>query len=69
MLFGTDEYPPSRDAYERYLPVLQTADEHFAYSDEVPPPQGRWQIYGCELPQEQLEAIYSRNAQRILGLP
>ena len=72
VLFGTDEYPPSRGAYERYYRFLQTADEHFAYSDEVPPPQGRWQIYGCELvaptPRGGLLGNAQRDSRAALGL-
>ena len=32
------------------------------------PEQGRWRIYGVELPDAVLEKIYHRNAERILGL-
>jgi predicted TIM-barrel fold metal-dependent hydrolase len=70
VLFGTDVFPPSREAYETYFRFLETADEHFAYSPnpENPWPQGRWRISALDLPQETLAAIYRSNAARLLGL-
>ena len=32
------------------------------------PGQGRWQIYGLHLPDDVLKKVYSKNAQKILGL-
>lgn len=69
VLFGTDAFPPTRQDYSRYYRFLQTSDEHFAYSDEQPPPQGRWSIYGCRLPDQLLRAVYRDNAHRLLRLP
>lgn len=68
VLFGTDAFPPSLDAYERYYRFLQTDDDHFDYTDEPVPPQGRWAIYGCALDARLLEAVYSGNARRLLRL-
>jgi predicted TIM-barrel fold metal-dependent hydrolase len=70
VLFGTDVFPPSREAYETYFRFLETADEHFAYSPnpENPWPQGRWRISALDLPQDMLAAIYRGNAARLLGL-
>jgi predicted TIM-barrel fold metal-dependent hydrolase len=70
VLFGTDVFPPSREAYETYFRFLETADEHFAYSPdrENPWPQGRWRISGLDLPRDTLAAIYGGNAARMLGL-
>ena len=70
VLFGTDELPPRREAYEVYFRFLETADEHFAYSPDPddPWPQGRWRISGLDLPPETLDAIYRDNAARLLGL-
>jgi predicted TIM-barrel fold metal-dependent hydrolase len=70
VLFGTDVFPPSREAYETYFRFLETADEHFAYSPdpENPWPQGRWRISGLDLPAGTLAAIYRGNAARLLGL-
>lgn len=70
VLFGTDELPPRREAYELYFRFLETADEHFAYSPDPdnPWPQGRWRISGLDLPPETLAAVYRDNAARLLGL-
>jgi predicted TIM-barrel fold metal-dependent hydrolase len=70
VLFGTDELPPRRGAYETYFRFLETADEHFAYSPDPddPWPQGRWRISGLDLPADTLAAIYRGNAVRLLGL-
>jgi predicted TIM-barrel fold metal-dependent hydrolase len=69
VLFGTDELPPRRAAYETYFRFLETADEHFAYSPdpENPWPQGRWRISGLDLPADALRAIYRDNALRALA--
>lgn len=65
ILFGTD-MAPSLDVYRIYYRFLETADEYFNYDTGEIPGQGRWQIYGIELPGEVLEKIYYQNAQRIL---
>ena len=49
MLFGTDEFPPTQEIYAIHFRFLETADEHFAYSIDDPPPQGRWAISGLDL--------------------
>jgi predicted TIM-barrel fold metal-dependent hydrolase len=69
VLFGTDELPPRRAAYETYFRFLETADEHFAYSPdpENPWPQGRWRISALDLPPDTLRAIYRDNALRVLA--
>ena len=36
--------------YEIYYRFLETADEYFDYAPAKVPPQGRWRIYGIELP-------------------
>jgi predicted TIM-barrel fold metal-dependent hydrolase len=69
VLFGTDAYPPTADAYARYYRFLETADEHFPYSPEPVPPQGRWAIYGCALDPALLPGLYADNARRLLNLP
>jgi len=71
VLFGTDVFPPSRQAYETYFRFLETADEHFSYSPDPanPWPQGRWRISALDLPHDTLGAIYRGNAARLLGLP
>ncbi|MGI5128430.1 amidohydrolase family protein [Pseudonocardia sp. CA-107938] len=69
VLFGTDAYPPTAEAYEVAFRFLETDDEAFDYapSEEVPP-QGRWRISAADLPAELLPAVYAGNAARVLGL-
>ena len=68
VLLGTDTYPPAQDAYLRYFRFLETDDDHFDYTNEPVPPQGRWAIYGCALEPHLLEAVYSGNARRLLEM-
>lgn len=68
VLFGTDAFPPAPDAYERYYRFLETTDEHFPYSSDPIPPQGRWAIYGCGLDSQLLAALYFENAARLVNL-
>jgi predicted TIM-barrel fold metal-dependent hydrolase len=67
ILFGTDLFPPARDIYEIHFRFLETADEHFPYDPEDPPPQGRWAISGVELPDDVLRAVYGENARRLVA--
>jgi hypothetical protein len=53
------------DIYYRFL---ETADEYFDYAPASVPPQGRWRIYGIELPDSVLQKIYHQNAARLLGI-
>jgi predicted TIM-barrel fold metal-dependent hydrolase len=69
VLFGTDAMPLRSSIYEIFFRLLETDDEAFAYSDADIPPCGRWPIYGLDLPEAVLEAIYRANAARLLGLP
>ncbi len=66
ILFGTDT-TPRRDAFRIYYRFLETDDEYFncAASHHL---QGFWMIYGLYLPDEVLEKIYHKNAERVLGL-
>ena len=50
ILFGTDDPPVRADALRRYFHFLEASDECFAYSDQSPPPAGRWTISALELP-------------------
>ncbi len=65
ILFGTD-LPPSLDEYRIHYRFLETEDEYFPYSSAETPSQGRWMIYGLNLPDEVLKKVYSQNARRIL---
>jgi predicted TIM-barrel fold metal-dependent hydrolase len=66
ILFGTD-VGADLAAYRTYYRFLETADEYFAYDAEEVPGQGRWRIYGLYLPDEVLERVYFRNAERVMG--
>jgi predicted TIM-barrel fold metal-dependent hydrolase len=65
ILFGTDS-PASFEVYRLYYRFLETRDEYFNYDTQDPPGQGRWRIYGLHLPDDVLEKVYYRNAQRVL---
>ena len=66
ILFGTDT-TPSAEAYRIYYRFMETDDEYFdpAGGHHI---QGRWMIYGVNLPDEALEKIYNRNAIKIFKL-
>lgn len=64
ILFGTDA-SPDPDMYRNHFRWLETADEYFDYWGY--PAQGRWKIYGMQLPDSVLEKVYHRNAERIFA--
>ena len=65
ILFGTDgPWPETRVNY--YWRFFETRDEYFPYSEKEPPPQGLWQIYGIELPEEVLKKLYFENACQLM---
>jgi len=77
ILFGTDATPHGDETpqqlfnqrlYEIYYRFLETADEYFDYAPADVPPQGRWRIYGIELPDSVLQKVYHQNAARLLGI-
>jgi predicted TIM-barrel fold metal-dependent hydrolase len=77
ILFGTDAVPdgvqtPQQifgDAlYGIYYRFLETDDEYFDYAPAPVPPQGRWRIYGLELPDQILRKVYFENAERLLHI-
>jgi uncharacterized protein len=63
-MFGTDE-GASVAMYENYFRWLETDDEYFPYAQY--PAQGRWMIYGLGLPDDVLENIYHKNAERLFA--
>jgi predicted TIM-barrel fold metal-dependent hydrolase len=65
ILFGTDA-GPNLDAYRRYYRFLETDDEYFSYDGRLASGQGRWAIYGLYLPDDVLEKVYFRNAERVI---
>jgi predicted TIM-barrel fold metal-dependent hydrolase len=77
ILFGTDATPHGDEfpqqvfndkLYEIYFRFLETADEYFDYAPANVPPQGRWRIYGIELPEPILQKVYNQNAARLLRI-
>lgn len=64
IMFGTDE-GASEEMYRNYFRWLETEDEYFPYAQY--PGQGRWMIYGLGLPDDVLEKVYHKNAERLFG--
>ncbi len=71
VLFGTDfeaRFDAQRTAefYDTHYRFLETRDEYFEhpFADML----GQWRIYGLGLPDDVLEKVYWKNAERILGL-
>ncbi|MBN1260523.1 MAG: amidohydrolase family protein [Anaerolineae bacterium] len=67
ILFGTD-MGPDLETYRLYYRFLESADEYFDYGTGEMPAQGRWRIYGLNLPDDVLERVYARNAASLLGI-
>jgi len=67
ILFGLD-MPVSPEAYRCYFRFLETRDEYFDYPDYIGRfgVYTRWKLYGLHLPDEVLEKVYYKNAQRII---
>lgn len=77
ILFGTDATPHGEETpqqvfndklYEIYYRFLETDDEYFDYAPANVPPQGRWRIYGINLPESILRKVYNQNAARELRI-
>jgi predicted TIM-barrel fold metal-dependent hydrolase len=75
ILFGTDggfalgiDGWSAERFYRTYFEFLETSNEYFEYPLWGINKQGRWRIYGIDLPDEVLEKIYHKNAAKILGL-
>jgi uncharacterized protein len=62
IMFGTDSRV-NEAMYRNYFRWLETDDEYFDYWGY--PGQGRWKIYGMNLPDTVLEKIYHKNAERM----
>jgi predicted TIM-barrel fold metal-dependent hydrolase len=65
VLFGTDLLPEV-EMYRLYYRFLESADEYFDYPSHASR-QGRWKVYGLNLPCDVLEKLYSRNARALFG--
>ena len=65
VLFGTDgpRVPARLFPHWRFL---ETRDEYFPYAETPFPPQGLWNIYGIDLPDDVLRKIYHENAERLI---
>jgi predicted TIM-barrel fold metal-dependent hydrolase len=75
ILFGTDATPHGDEfpqqvfndkLYEIYYRFLETEDEYFDYAPAKVPPQGRWRIYGIQMPDTILRKVYHDNAAQLL---
>jgi predicted TIM-barrel fold metal-dependent hydrolase len=64
IMFGTDN-EVTEEMYRNHFRWLETDDEYFDYWGY--PGQGRWEIYGMDLPDPVLEKIYHRNAEKMFG--
>lgn len=64
ILFGAD-LVPEIEMYRLYYRFLETADEYFEYPTHASG-QGRWNIYGLDLPDDVLLKVYRENALRLL---
>ena len=64
IMFGTDN-EVTEDLYRNHFRWLETGDEYFDYWGY--PSQGRWKIYGMELPDTVLEKVYHLNAERLFS--
>jgi predicted TIM-barrel fold metal-dependent hydrolase len=61
ILFGKDSFQP--DEYPYYWRVFETADEYFDYYRDY---HAFWKLYGMDLSEETLRALYYENAVRII---
>jgi predicted TIM-barrel fold metal-dependent hydrolase len=67
ILFGTD-MGPDPETYRIYYRFLECDDEYFNYGTSEIPDQGRWKIYGLNLPDEVLDKVYRKNAMKVLNM-
>jgi predicted TIM-barrel fold metal-dependent hydrolase len=61
ILFGKDSFQP--DEYPYFWRVFETADEYFDYYRDY---HAFWKLYGMDLPDDVLRAMYYGNALRII---
>jgi predicted TIM-barrel fold metal-dependent hydrolase len=65
ILFGLD-LGPDVPSYRISYRFLETDDEYFNYNSGDIPLQGRFYAYGICLPDEVLEKVYRKNAERLI---
>ena len=61
VVFGTDIHP-DKATYQIYFRCLETADEYFDYGRN----QGRYRIYGLNLPDDVLRSLYFEAACKLI---
>ncbi len=61
ILFGKDSFRP--DEYPYYWRVFESGDEYFDYYRDY---HAFWKLYGMELPDDVLKAVYYENAVRLI---
>jgi predicted TIM-barrel fold metal-dependent hydrolase len=61
VLFGKDSY--NVEEFWTYFRVFETADEYFPYYRKY---HAQWKMYGMDLPDDVLRAVYYENALRII---
>ena len=66
MLWGTDSFPLDPEQFRTWFRLLETADEHFPYGSGPVPEQGPWNVYGVDLDEPVLRAVYAGNARRVI---
>ncbi len=66
ILFGLDG-GPNPEAYRLVYRFLETDDEYFNYNGGEIPMQGRWFVHGLFLPDDVLEKVYRKNAEKIIA--
>jgi hypothetical protein len=65
ILFGLD-LGPDVPSYRISYRFLESDDEYFNYNTGSTPLQGRWYIYGLNLPEDVLLKVYRSNAERLI---
>ncbi len=55
------------ETYQLYYRFLETDDEYFDYDPSGKRNQGRWRIYGLNLPDDVLRKVYFENAERLFA--
>lgn len=69
VVFGLDDWPARARDYRVVYRMLETTDEYFPYTsdpDAHPGAQGRWCIYGADVDDTALRALYYETALGIL---
>lgn len=66
VMFGTDG-PRTAGRLVPHWRMLETRDEYFTYAEDQYPPQGLWNIYGLDLPDQVLRKLYYENAARLIA--